>query len=127
MYMSKWSIWGWCLIVIGCIGLLWFIGKGCAVADKVTNVETAFINYEQFFEIHNTCVQINMDLGAMRALPDSDKMFEQFSKVQRVNALQLQMNRWIQDYNAKSAMWHRGMWRDAALPYTLTTKHFSNY
>lgn len=125
--MSKKQIFGCIALTILCIVVLWAIGKGRQATDKVTNVETAFINYEEFFEIHNTCLKIDQDLGVMRSLPDSDKMFEQFSKNQRINTLQLQMNRWIQDYNAKSAMWHRGLWRSAALPYQLETNQFKNY
>lgn len=125
--MNTLKIIGVIFVVIGVIGLLWFFGKGCAVANKVTNVDKVFVNYEEFFEIHNTCLKIDQDLGVMRSLPDSDKMFEQFSKTQRISTLKLSLNRWIQDYNAKSAMWHRGMWRSAALPYQLTTDLFKNY
>jgi hypothetical protein len=125
--MSKMQIFGWIVLTIICIVVLWAIGKGCQATDKVTNVETAFINYEEFFNIYNTCYQIDADLGNLRTLPDSDKMFTQFSKAQLINTKQLQLNRWINEYNSKSSMWHRRMWKDGALPYTLTTNHFSNY
>lgn len=120
-------IFGIIILVILAFIALWFIGKGCAVMDKVTNVDTAFINYEQFQEIWNTCQKINIDLGIMKELPEDDKMFEQFSKVQRVSTLKIQLNKWIEDYNAKSKMWHKSMWKSEKLPHQLTVESFSNY
>lgn len=64
------------VLVILALVLLWFIGKGCQVAEKVTNVDTAFINYEQFQEMWNTCQKINTDLGIIKDVPEDDKQFE---------------------------------------------------
>lgn len=118
---------GYTVVVILFFILLWVIGKGCAVTEKVTNVDTAFINYEQFQEIWNTCEKINTDLGIMRELPEDDKMFEQFSKTQRIATLKSQLNRWVEDYNAKSKMWHKSMWKSEKLPYQLKVTNFNNY
>jgi hypothetical protein len=61
----------------------------------------------------------------MKSLPENDKMFEQFSKVQRVNTIKTQLNRWVEDYNAKSKMWGRALWKSNQLPYQLTNQEFS--
>ena len=63
----------------------------------------------------------------MKSIPETDKMFEQFSKTQRINALQVNLNKWINDYNAKSKMWNRSIWKSDKLPYQLTTNEFNCY
>lgn len=63
----------------------------------------------------------------MRALPDKDAMFAQFTKAQRINALQTQLNRWIEEYNAKSKMINRSLWKAGELPYQLTVTQFNCY
>ena len=105
--------------VIG--GAAWFFNK----ADKT--IDTAFIRYEEFQELYNTCSKLNTDLCNMRELPDNDKMFEQFSKAQRINTLKTQLNRWVEDYNAKSKMWNRSMWKSEKLPYQLDLNQFNCY
>jgi hypothetical protein len=52
-------------------------------------------------------------------------MFEQFYKAQRILAIKTQLNRWVEDYNAKSKMWGRALWKSNALPYQLTTQEFN--
>lgn len=127
MEISKWKIFGIASLVIILFIGMWFLNRGCQVVNKVTNVETAFINYEQYQEIWNTCEKINTDLGIMRDLPEDDVMFEQFSKAQRISTLKMQLNKWVEDYNAKSKMWHKSLWKSKALPYQLTVNEFSNY
>jgi len=114
--------------------ILWFIGVMFVVgtitwfltrAQRVATV--AIIQYEEFQEIANTCDKLNTDLCRMKELPDSDKMFEQFSKAQRINAIQTQLNRWVEDYNGKSKMWNRTLWKSNSLPYQLSTQQFNCY
>jgi len=100
-------------------GIVWFLNAGVSTANK------AIVRYEEFQEIYNTCVKLNTDLCNMKELPDTDKMFEQFSKNQRTLALKTQLNRWVEDYNAKSKMWNRSLWKSNQLPYELTTQQFS--
>jgi hypothetical protein len=94
---------------------------------KTGVTDQAFVRYEEFQEIFNTCSKLNTDLGIIKGLPETDKMFEQFSKVQRVAALQQQLNRWVEEYNGKSKMWNRALWKSQTLPYQLTVNQFSNY
>lgn len=115
---KRWAYWLVGLFfVVGAI--LWFTHKAESVATQ------ALIDYEQFEEIYQTCEKINADLCIMKSLPEGDKMFAQFSKPQRVSAMQLQLNRWIADYNAKSNMWHKSMWKSSRLPYQLSQSNFN--
>ena len=103
------------------------ISKGCNQAVTATHIDDATIVYEEYQEIFNTCQKLNTDLGNMNDLPETDKMFEQFSKAQRVNQIKTQLNRWVEDYNAKSKMWGKSLWKSKSLPYQLSVTDFSNY
>ena len=102
-------------------GIYWFFGR----AEKT--VDNAFIHYEEFQEIYNTCEKLNMDLCNMKDMPEDDRSFEQFTKAQRINTLKTQLNRWVQDYNAKSQMWNREMWKSDKLPHQLDVNQFNCY
>lgn len=94
---------------------------------KATHIEDAVKVYEEFQEIYNTCEKLNTDLCNMRAAPESDKMFEQFSKEQRLLTLRTSLNRWVNDYNAKSKMWGRNLWKSKKLPFELSVQNFNCY
>jgi NAD+--asparagine ADP-ribosyltransferase len=111
--------------VIGLSFSLSIIGFVIHKTTEATHINDAFQNYEQYQEIYNTCTKLNTDLCNMKSLPENDKMFEQFSKVQRVNTIKTQLNRWVEDYNAKSKMWGRALWKSNQLPYQLTNQEFS--
>lgn len=102
-------------------GIVWFLNRSVAIVDN------GIIHYEEFQELYNTCEKINTDLCNMKDLPETDKMFEQFSKVQRMNTLRTNLNRWVEDYNAKSKMWNRSLWKSNSLPYQLQTNQFNCY
>ncbi len=107
------------LVVISVIGF--WINK----AKQVTHIDDAVQNYEQYQEIYNTCIKLNTDLCNIKELPETDKMFDQFSKAQRILAIKTNLNRWVEDYNAKSKMWGRSLWKSSSLPYQLSTDQFS--
>lgn len=119
-YAKKWIIW---LVVLAFVigGVAWLFNR----AEKT--MDTAFIRYEEFQEIYNTCSKLNIDLCNMREMPDDDRSFEQFTKPQRINTLKTQLNKWVEDYNAKSKMWNRSMWKSKQLPYQLTLEQFNCY
>lgn len=96
-------------------------------ASKATHAEDAVIVYEEYQEIYNTCSKLNTDLCNMKALDEKDVMFEQFSKAQRINTIKTQLNKWVEDYNAKSKMWGRSLWKSSALPYELNVNDFNCY
>lgn len=102
-------------------GVTWFLNRSVSVVDN------GIVHYEEFQEIYNTCNKLNLDLCNMKDLPDTDKMFEQFSKVQRVNTIRTNINRWTEEYNAKSKMFNRSIWKSSALPYELHTNQFNCY
>ncbi|MEI7563574.1 MAG: hypothetical protein WCJ39_08315 [bacterium] len=119
-YIKKWIIW---IVVVALVvsGIVWFANR----AERT--VDAGFIRYEEFQEIYNTCEKLNTDLCNMRDMPDDDKSFEQFTKAQRLNTLKTQLNKWVQDYNAKSKMWNRSMWKSSSLPYQLDVSQFKCY
>ena len=106
-------------ITLSVAGFFWSKTK------EATHIDDAVQNYEQFQEIYNTCVKLNTDLCNYKDLPENDVMFEQFSKAQRILAIKTQLNRWVEDYNAKSKMWGRSLWKSSALPYQLSTQEFN--
>lgn len=127
--MAKWIFGGIGLIVLLSIILFTcgIVGKGCNQAVKATHIDDAVSVYEEFQEIYNTCDRINTDLCNMRATNENDKMFEQFSKSQRILTLQTSLNRWVNEYNAKSKMWGRALWKSKKLPFELSLETFDCY
>ncbi len=112
----------WCVVLFFLIcGLVWFFNR----AEQA--VDTGIVRYEEYQEIFHTTQQINTQLCQMRALPDKDPMFAQFSKAQRINTLQTQLTRWVEEYNAKSKMINRSLWKSTELPYQLTVTQFNCY
>ena len=110
------------LFIFSVIGLGF---RSCNKAEEATHLHDAVIVYEQYQEIYNTCSKLNTDLCNMKSLDENDKMFEQFSKTQRINTLKTQLNKWVEEYNAKSKMWGRSLWKSNQLPYQLTNQEFS--
>ena len=115
-------------IVYWVIGLSILLSIGGFVIYKMreaTRIDTAVQNYEEFQEIYNTCTKINTDICNMKDVPETDPMFSQFSKAQRILSLRTSLNRWIEDYNAKSKMWGRSLWKSNSLPYQLSNQEFN--
>ena len=108
-------------VILVVSGILWFATR----SDQIVN--NGIATYDEFQEIYNTTKKLNTDLGNMQTLPDSDVMFQQFSKAQRVNTIKTQLNKWVEDYNGKSKMWNKSMWKSKTLPYQLSVTDFSNY
>jgi len=94
---------------------------------SVNAVDKGISRYEEFQDIYNSCKKIDTDICNMHSLEGSDPMFQQFSKAQRINALQTNLNRWIEEYNAKSKTWTRSMWKGKSLPTTLSIEDFNCY
>lgn len=117
---KKLTIWlvGVILIVSA---ILWFTNRG----ERI--VSTGIIRYEEFQEIYNTCQKLNTDLAIIQQTPETDRQFEQFTKAQRLNSIKQSLNRWVEDYNAKSKVWTRSMWKSNSLPYQLSVNDFPNY
>ena len=89
-------------------------------------VEDGNEKYEEFYSMYSTCQKLDSDIGVTIELPDSDATFSQFSKAQRVGMLKMQLNRWINEYNSKSRMTSRKLWKSTDLPYQLNSSDFKN-
>lgn len=114
--------------------IYWFIGLMIVLSIStwlcnrtIKTVDNGIIHYEEFQDINNTCIKLNTDLCNMKDLSETDKMFEQFSKAQRINTIKTNLNRWVQEYNAKSKMFNRNIWKSSALPYELQINQFTCY
>lgn len=94
---------------------------------EATHINDAVQTYEDFQEVYNTCIKLNTDLCNMHSLDEKDVMFEQFSKAQRINTIKTQLNKWCENYNAKSKMWGRNLWKSKDLPYEIKPQDFSCY
>jgi hypothetical protein len=90
-------------------------------------MENAVISYDEYQDIYATCNKLNTDLGIIQSTPDNDKQFNQFSKSQRINSIKQNLNRWVEEYNAKSKHIDKKFWKSDALPYQLSVNQFSNY
>ena len=115
-------------IIYWVIGLSIVLSIGGFIVHKmreVTRIDTAVQNYEEFQEIYNTCTKLNTDICNMKDVPETDPMFSQFSKAQRILTLRTSLNKWIEEYNAKSKMWGRSLWKSNSLPYQLSNQEFN--
>lgn len=117
-------------IILWLIGLSLFVSAGIFTCNKLTqatHIDDAVIVYEEYQEIYNTCSQLNTDLCRMNEQDEKDKMFEQFSKSQRLLAIKTNLNHWVETYNGKSKMWGRSLWKSSKLPYQLSVQDFPCY
>ena len=115
-------------IIYWLIGLFILLSVTAYVVHKMkeaTKIDTAVQNYEEFQEIYNTCVKLNTDICNMKDIPEDDAMFAYFTKAQRILAIKTNLNRWIEEYNAKSKMWGRSLWKSNSLPYQLNNQEFN--
>ena len=115
-------------VIILCVILfigLWIFGHGMKHADTIA--DNAIINYEEFQEIYNTCQKLDSDLAVLKAIDENDKMFAMISKAGTLTSKRQLMNRWVEEYNGKSKMWNRSLWKSNKLPYQLSSRDFPNY
>lgn len=111
-------------VILG-IAVISLLSRGCNHVN--TAVDNAVVNYEEYQEIYNTTQKLNTDLCNIKSIENSDPMFQQFSKAQRINQLKTQLNRWVEEYNAKSKMFNRSIWKSSSLPYQLSVNQFNCY
>lgn len=119
-------------LILWLVGLILVLGAAGWIIERATKpvetiIDNAIPNYEDFQEIYNTCQKINGDLGTIRGIGEDDRYFASFSKASMIAAKRQQMTRWVEEYNAKSKMWNRALWKSSKLPYQLSTNDFSNY
>ena len=117
------------VLILAGITLLSFTCRSCDILQRhvENSMENAVISYDEYQNIKATCDQINTDLGILQSTPETDRQFEQFTKAQRINATKSNLNRWVEEYNAKSKHIDKKWWKSDALPYQLNVNDFSNY
>lgn len=127
--MNGWKITGLVFLFLLASVVIYTCNTGKKVVGKwVDNsVDNSIVSYENYQNIYNTCSKLNTDLGIMQSTPADDPQFAQFSKTQRVNAIKMNLNRWVEEYNAKSKMINKSLWKSGKLPYQLTVDEFNNY
>ena len=122
---TKWMFVWFAAFIFGISAVSWFAVRAGLFGSHV--IDNALPNYEEFQSIYNTCQKLNADLETVRAIPEDDKSFSMISKAQTIAAKRQQMTRWIEEYNAKSKMWNRSMWKSSSLPHQLSTSDFNHY
>jgi hypothetical protein len=120
---------GLSILLLIALSVVLFTFRTCGIAEKhITNsMDNAVISYDEYQDIYATCKQINSDLGVIKETPENDSQFAQFSKAQRLNSMRQNLNRWINEYNAKSKHIDKKWWKSSDLPYELSSNQFSNY
>ena len=122
------KIFGWVMLGLLALAVLFTLNIVGVFGKHVTNsVENAVISYDEYQNIYYTCNKLNTDLGIMQSTPETDKQFSDFSKSQRINTIKMTLNRWIEEYNAKSKHIDKKVWKSSELPYQLDVNQFTNY
>ena len=114
----------WTVGVILVLAIATFVSKK---TTEVTHLDDAVQNYEEFQEIFNTCTKIDKDICLTRDIPDDDVSFRQFSKAQTLATQKKNLNKWVEEYNAKSKMFGRSLWKSSSLPYQLSVDDYPCY
>ena len=121
------------IVIIVAILITFAVVYTCNTGTRVVgkwvdnSIDNSVVSYEEYQNIYNTCSKLNTDLDILQKTPSDDKQFEQFSKTQRINAVKSNLNRWVEEYNAKSKMVNKSIWKSSSLPYQLDVNQFSNY
>jgi len=122
-----WKIVGLIVLLVAISFVLKLIFFPAALVEQATDPAAVISNYEEFQNIYNTCQKLDADLKTIRDTADTDPMFVQFSKGAMVAAKRQQMTRWVNEYNAKSKMVNRNLWKSHSLPYQLSEEDFPHY
>lgn len=124
---TRWWLWavGMILLTVALFGLYNFLSTPARIAAKVTDPDHIIESYEEFQSIYNTTKKLCADLKALDVLEEGSTSGG-FTKVDRQIALQQQINRWVQEYNAKSRMLTRNQWKNPNLPYQLSNDKICN-
>jgi len=128
--MKEWFVWCTAFAVIVLLfiwfsAFMWVINFWFNKADEVSR--WAIVKYEEYQEIYNTTKKLDTDICNLSSIKEDDKMFAQFSKAQLINEKKTALNRRIEEYNAKSKVRTRSIWKSQTLPYQLETSIYPCY
>lgn len=119
---------GYLTLLIGVLLIVSLFSIGAFIVNRSVRVaDDAVLHYEEFQEIFNTTKALNQKLCNLKSVEDTDPMFKDISKAAQMNGLRNNLTRWIEEYNAKSKMWNRSLWKSESLPYQLSTTDFNCY
>lgn len=102
------------------LGFLFLGISGCGVLSHVTSTQQIIQNYENFYTMHN-------DIKAMaKNVKIAEQKYNKAGEATKAQAeieyfgIQQNLNNMISEYNAKSRMITRSLWKAQDLPYQIT-------
>lgn len=137
---AKWTFWRifWFIvgvtIVCSIVGFgLTMLAKPAAIIDKVTDPDRVIFNYEWYQDTYNDCLALDKQIvnaqnqvDTLQSSLNADRStwgredkteWNRLSSV--VGGMRTQRDSVIADYNAKSKMLTRNLFKDRSLPYKL--------
>ena len=115
---TSWWIWILGLIFLTVIlgGIFKFVTTPAQLVGKVTDANHIIYTYEEFQNSHNAILSVCQKIDNTKKLT---KESAGFSNEERVLALENKLSTLVADYNAKSKMITRQMWKSKDLPHTI--------
>ena len=109
------------LIIVAVVTILIaFLGKGAAVVDKATDPDAIIYNYEWFEQTYNDVLKMDRQILQYKTeLQEIDKDKERelyYRKFTELSGLRAIRENLVSEYNAKSKMISRKMWKSKELP-----------
>lgn len=117
----KLKIFGLLLVLFILVGCGIVQRQGSKLIQRTVDVDTAFNNYEWFYNTYQdiqasaTKVKLAYDMYKDPTITGDAKLTYQTNYTGVVNYLQSL----VADYNAKSKMWNRTLFKDKKLPYRI--------
>ena len=119
---------GWIIVVFILLGLfagiVHWVSKPTRLLDRVTEPGHIINNYEDYQTLYDDCRSLCKKIDNLSKL--TSETSGGFSKEERLLALQNRMEELIAEYNAKSKMITRKMWKSSSLPHSLDSKTICN-
>lgn len=103
------------LMLVG-YGVHW-ISKPARLVDKLTEPDHIIQSYEEYENMYEACITLCSKISALESSNVNDP---EFSTSERLLALQNLLDTRIGQYNAKSRMITKNMWKSKVLPYQLS-------
>jgi hypothetical protein len=92
------------------------IGKGCSVANKVTDADNILYSQQQFETLYEQCRALCAKIEVTKV---ADSVSGGFTRAERLMSLKNSLSEVVAEYNSKSNSVRQGFWRSSHLPQTL--------